>query len=119
MNGTRVAERVVEQERGFVGLEIGGQDAERLQVRNLARGERDEFAEAFVEGGIRAGAQQRRHFGPRVAHEIIAVPEFVMRGDRTIGFGSMLCSERMSLSRSTCQQEACVFFLRGLPAATG
>jgi hypothetical protein len=27
-------------------------------------------------------------------------------------FGSMLWSERMSFSRSTCQQEACVFFFR-------
>ena len=34
-------------------------------------------------------------------------------------FGSMLCSERMSFSRSICPHEACVFFLRFESAGTG
>ena len=72
-------ERVVEEKRRLVVLEISRKNAGGLQVRNLPRRERNQFAHALVKRRIRAEAQERRHFGPGVADEIVGVAQLVMR----------------------------------------
>ena len=53
----RIRQRIIEQERSLIRLEISRQNLERLQIWHLAGRERNQLAHAFVECGVGADAQ--------------------------------------------------------------
>ena len=78
----RARERVVEQEGGFVRLKVSRKNAARLQIRDLTRGQRNQFSNPFVKSGIRAETQQIWDFRTRIGFEIVAVAKLMMRGEK-------------------------------------
>src|SRR5215475_13689188 len=74
----RAGERVIKQERGLIGIEFVRQNATRLQIRHLARRERDQFAYAFMESGRRSNSQHIWNLGTRVSFEVMTVPKLVV-----------------------------------------
>src|SRR6266516_3395840 len=77
----RAGERVIQKKRGFICFEIDWKNFARLQIRDLTRRERNQFANAFMKSGRSAEPQQIRNFGTRVGLEIISVTKFMMRGE--------------------------------------
>src|SRR5204863_7346352 len=77
-----LCERVIQKEPGCVRFEIGRQYAARLQIGHLTRGERNQFADAFVKSRRGTEAKQVWDLRPGIGFEIIAVAQLVMRGEK-------------------------------------
>ena len=77
--------RVIEEERRLVCLEVGRQNFFGLQIRHLARSQRGQLANPFMETRICSDAEKRRHFRPSVGEKIMAVPQFMMGGKEPFG----------------------------------
>src|SRR5215467_5160294 len=76
------SERVIKEERGLISLEFVWQNAARLQIRHLARGERDHFTYAFMESGRRSNSQHVRNLRARVSFEVMAMSKLMVSGKK-------------------------------------